>query len=171
MTKNINAVSAKKAKGENTRYLSFTLGEEEFAIPLLYVKEVIAVPEVTPVPFTPAYFLGIMNLRGQVISVLDLRLKMGIKSNQSAETAVIICDLDPLCLGVVVDSINSVVAPSAEDLAERPEIQSQRSSEFITGVFKKEKSLVLLLDIAKALSVEDIQTLKKNLTSKSPIAA
>jgi purine-binding chemotaxis protein CheW len=85
------------------RYLSFSLGTEEYAIPLLAVKEVIAMPEFTSVPYTPSHFLGIMNLRGQVISVMDLRKKLGIKPGSTAETAVIICDLSPLCIGVVVD--------------------------------------------------------------------
>ncbi len=74
------------------RFLCFSLGNEHYAIPLLTVKEVIAPPETTPVPQTPAYFKGIMNLRGQVISVIDLRTKLGIKPLQSAENAVIICD-------------------------------------------------------------------------------
>lgn len=144
-------------KGE--RYLSFSLGGEEYAIALLAVKEVIAVPEVTPIPFTPPHFLGIMNLRGQVISVIDFRAKLGIKPAATSETAVIICDLSPLCLGVVVDSINSVVAPIEKDIAEKPTIQSSRNTEYITGVFKRDKSLVLLIDLAKALSVEDLQAM------------
>lgn len=154
-----------------TRFISFTLGSEEFAIPLLFVKEVIAVPDVTPVPFTPPHFVGIMNLRGQVISVIDLRTKLGIKPGQGAETAVIICDLAPLCLGVVVDSIDSVIAPSESEVAGRPEIQSQKNAEYITGVYKKDKKLVLMLDIAKALSVEDLQIMKKNQITNTPIAA
>jgi purine-binding chemotaxis protein CheW len=137
------------------RYLCFSLGSEEFAIPLLSVKEVIAVPDVTPVPFTPTHFLGIMNLRGQVISVLDLRQKFGIKPNNSNETAVIICDLDPLCIGVVVDSINSVLAPASADISDKPDIQSDKSTEYILGVYRKDKRLVLFLDISKTLSVED----------------
>lgn len=145
------------------RYLCFSLGSEEFAIPLLCVKEVIAVPDVTPVPFTPSHFLGIMNLRGQVISVMDLRQKFGIKANQTNETAVIICDLNTLCIGVVVDSINSVLAPAPGDISEKPDIQSDRSTEYILGVYRKEKRLVLFLDISKSLSVEDKKALQKSI--------
>lgn len=137
------------------RYLSFSLGKEEYAIPLLSVKEVIALPEFTPIPFTPTHFLGIMNLRGQVISVVDLRKKLQIQPKQNAETAVIICDLAPLTIGVVVDSINSVVFPKASEISERPEVQSSRSADYITGVYRKEKSLILLLDISKTLDAQD----------------
>ena len=72
------------------RFLCFSLGVEEYAIPLLEVREVIAMPEYTPVPYTPPYFLGIMNLRGQVISVMDLRQKLGVTARGDAETTVII---------------------------------------------------------------------------------
>ena len=71
------------------RYLSFSLGSEDYAIPLLSVKEVIAVPEITPIPFTPSHFLGIMNLRGQVISIIDLRSKLGIKTKRERRN---VCD-------------------------------------------------------------------------------
>ena len=137
------------------RYLCFSLADEEYAIPLLSVREVIAVPEITPVPYTPPHFLGIMNLRGQVISVMDLRHKFNIKSKNSSETAVIICQFEGFSIGVVVDSVNSVLTPSAENLSPKPEMQSQKATDYITGVYRKEKRLVLFLDIAKTLNVDD----------------
>ena len=148
------------------RYLSFTLGSEEYAIPLLCVKEVIAVPEITPIPFTSSHFLGITNLRGQVISILDLRQKLGIKPQGGAETAVIICDLAPLCLGMVVDSITSVLSPVSSDLSEKPSIQSNKNTDFITHIYRKDKKLVIFLDIQKTLSVEDHLAASKALKTK-----
>lgn len=135
------------------RFLSFCLGSEEYAIPLLSVREVIAVPEVTPVPFTASYYIGIMNLRGQVITIVDLRKKLGIKDHSSSETAVIICDLSPVCLGVVVDSISSVIAPNASEVSERPIIQSSQPTDYITHIYKKQDKLVMFLDIRKTLNV------------------
>jgi purine-binding chemotaxis protein CheW len=143
----------------NDRFLCFTLGEEEFAIPLLSVREVIAMPDVTPVPQTPPHFLGIMNLRGQVISVMDLRTKLQIKSKVANEVAVIICDLHPNPVGVVVDSINSVISPGADQLSERPEIQSQKNTEYILGVYRDKERLVLLLDISKSLSLVELKAI------------
>jgi purine-binding chemotaxis protein CheW len=155
----------------DTRYLSFSLGEEQFAIPLLSVREVIGLPDVTPVPYTPPYFLGIMNLRGLVISVMDLRQKLAIKPSQSAETAVIICDLNPMLIGVVVDSINSVLSPEPGELSEKPQIESNKASNYITSVYKNKDNLVLVLDIAKTLNVEDQVALARgaqpNSTSKA----
>jgi purine-binding chemotaxis protein CheW len=152
------------AKAVAARYLSFSLGNEEYAIPLLSVREVIAMPEVTPIPYTPSYFLGIMNLRGQVISIMDLRSKLGIKAGAAAETSVIICDLNSLSIGVVVDSINCVLSPTEGEVSPKPELQSSKSSDFITGVYRKDKKLVLFLDVAKTLSVED-----KTIAAQAPV--
>lgn len=161
-------VQKKSHTGE--RYLCFTLGSEQFALPLLSVKEVIAVPEVTPIPFCPPYFQGIMNLRGQVLSVIDLRTKMNIKPHKSSENAVIICDLGTFSMGVMVDSIDSVVAPSADDFSDKPEVQSSINTDFIMSVFRYGKKLVLLLDVAKALSVEDLKMIKGQKTAQKVAA-
>lgn len=146
---------------EGTRFLCFSLGNEEYSIPLLSVREVIAVPETTKIPGTPTHFMGIMNLRGQVISVIDLRTKFGIKPKDGSENAVIICDLSPLCIGVVVDSINFVFSPTASEVSDKPDLSGSKNAEAITGVYRKENSLVLFLDIAKALNVEDMTALKQ----------
>lgn len=143
------------------RYLLFSLGKEDYAMPLLTVREVIAIPNVTPIPHSPSHFLGLMNLRGQVISVLDLRQKLGIKPNESGEESVIICDLAPLCLGVVVDSINSVLAPSEGSISDPPDSKVARNVDYLTGVCRNGDKLVLLVDIAKALSVEDVRAIKR----------
>jgi len=136
-------------------YLRISLGEEEYAIPLLRVREVIAVPEVTPIPQTPNYFLGVINLRGQVISVVDMRTKLNIKPVNGPEMAVVICDLGGVSLGVVVDSINSVITPRAEELSERPELKGQKAMEYITAVYRHEKGMVLLIDITKLFNFDD----------------
>lgn len=146
------------------RYLEFSLGEELYAIPLLKVREVIARPETTPVPFTPKHFLGIMNLRGQVISVLDLRDKLVIKNkNDTKETAVIIVDMDPIFLGVVVDSVNSVLTLKTSEINVTPTIESDKKTDYISGIYQKEGVLVLLLDIASALDIEDKKAISQSI--------
>lgn len=157
-TKGIN--EDKHIKTNVQRFLAFSLGQEEFAMPLLCVKEVIAMPDFTPIPQTPPHFLGVINLRGQVISVIDLRSKFGIKAENSAELAVIICDLSPLSIGVVVNSVNSVLSLAEEDIQPRPEIESTKRTDHITGVAKQGARLTLLIDIAKALDVADLAAMK-----------
>lgn len=161
MTQANHKDQSQSANAASERYLSFSLGSEDYAVPLLDVKEVIGMPEFTPIPFAPAHFLGIMNLRGQVISVIDFRTKLGIKASPGAETAVIICDLEQLSLGIVVDSINSVISPKESDLSEKPEVQGSKASEYITHVYRMDKKLILLLDIAKALGVADLAAASK----------
>lgn len=153
-------------QSESDRYLSFSLGVEEFAIPLLTVREVIAIPEFTPVPHTPSYFLGLINLRGLVISVIDLRAKLNIKPPESSEAAIIICDLKSLCIGIRVDSINAVIAPKPEELSPKPVIDEKHSADHVIAIYKKETSLILLLDIYKALNQTDRTMLKNEALSK-----
>lgn len=145
-----------------TRYLCFGLGKEEYSIPLLSIKEVIGMPEVTPIPQSPNYFVGIMNLRGQVISVMDLRTKLGIKGIPSEEISVIILDLGAYNLGVVVDRVNSVLMISPEEISDKPIVDANKAHDYIKGVFRKDEKLILLLDISKALSLEDQSLIKKN---------
>ena len=145
------------------RFLCFNLEKEEFAIPLISVREVIGVPEVTPIPQSPNYFLGIMNLRGQVLSVMDLRTKLGIKSTRTDETAVIILDLGDYHLGVMVDQVNSVVELNDSDVSEKPPIDSSKIAESITGVFRRNDKLILMLDVYKSLSLEDRKSIKNEI--------
>lgn len=147
---------------ENNRYLCFSLSAEEYAVPLLSVREVIGVPDFTPVPYTPTYFAGIMNLRGQVISCIDLRTKLGIKPKNGDENAVIICDVGTASIGIIVDSVNSVLAPKIEDISIPPEVDSKKNTDYILGVYRKGNNLVLLIEIAKALDAEDWTALKSN---------
>jgi purine-binding chemotaxis protein CheW len=143
------------------RIICFSIGEEEYGIPLLDVKEVIALPEITPVPYTPPHFLGIMNLRGNVISIIDLRTKFKIKPKPDSETTVVICDFDNMNIGVVVDSVNTVVSPHAGEISAKPEIQSQIGTDYITAVLKRDARLIILLDVAKTLGAEDFAAMNK----------
>lgn len=147
------------------RFLEFSLGEEDYAIPLLMVKEVISIPETTPIPKAPKHFIGLMNLRGQVISIVDLRNKLTIKPKENtSDSAVIIVDFQGINIGVIVDSINKVLAFSVHEIQEMPELNSQVRSDYIRGVYKKEDGLTVMLDLAKCLDVKDyniLNSLKK----------
>jgi purine-binding chemotaxis protein CheW len=143
------------------RFLEFSLGEEDYAIPLLTVREVISIPETTPIPKAPPHFLGIMNLRGQVISIVDLRTKLKIKHREeNTEESVIIVDIDGMNLGIVVDSINKVLAFNLSDVNQVPEIESQVNAEYIDGVYRKEETLTVLLNVAKVLDLKDLSLVK-----------
>jgi purine-binding chemotaxis protein CheW len=142
---------------ESKRYLRFSLAEEEFAIPLVIVREVIGMPETTPVPQMPKHFVGIMNLRGSIISILDLRLKMGIKPGTSEETAVIILDFGDLNVGAIVDRVNAVSELSTDQISEAPRADGGRGQAHgaVAGVCRDGDNLILILDISAALSADE----------------
>lgn len=144
------------------KYICFSLGAEEYAIPLLQLREVIAMPELTPIPKSPPHFLGLMNLRGQVISVLDLRTKAGIKGIGTSSATVILIDVATTVLGVVVDSVNSVLSPEPEDISESPLVQSQIGTKFITAVYRKANRIILFIDILKIMDLEDLKTIEES---------
>jgi len=150
---------------QDERYLCFNLGKEEFAISLLSVREVIGIPEVTPIPQMPSHFIGIMNLRGSVISIMDLRIKMGIKPGSQEEACVVILDLGEFYMGVIVDRVNSVSRIPQESVAEKPQMENSKISQAIAGVWQKEDKLVLLLDVAKALSLEERTVASRSIAS------
>lgn len=151
----------------SVKYICFGLGQEEFGIPLLSVKEVLAIPEITPIPQTPPHFLGIINLRGNVISIMDLRAKFGIKATSAEETTVIILDFGDYQLGVVVDRVDSVLSLDADQISNKPHIESSKSTDYISGVYRHEQKLILILDIAKALSVEDRKIASRKANEKA----
>lgn len=144
------------------RFLQFDLGTESYAIELLKVKEVIPEPETTPIPNSPNHYIGIMNLRGQIISIVDLRKKLKINSKESGlEEAVVIVEFEGVCIGVVVDSINRVLNIELAKIVEVPEVQSQVNAKYIQGVYKGEESLTLLLDLEKILNLGEIRNMQQ----------
>jgi purine-binding chemotaxis protein CheW len=127
------------------------------------VKEVIEMTEPTPIPQAPAEFLGIINLRGQVISVIDLRTKLQVmKSPYGPKTAIIILDIDSaISVGVVVDRVNSVLAFQHEDISAAPDTHSTKTG-YLTGVARKDKHLTLIIDIKAALNPAELENLKRH---------
>ena len=148
------------------RLLCFRLDQEDYAAPLLEVKEVLGIPEITPIPQVPAHFLGIMNLRGQVISVVDLRIKFGLKSTRQPETCIIIFEYPAFSVGVVVDEVKSVLSLQPGELCPPPEAKHSKKVEFITGIVNREGHMILTLDIVKALDLKD-ENLQAHLLKKS----
>lgn len=144
------------------RYMCFTLGKDRFAIPLLQVKEVIGNMETTPIPQSPPYLKGILNLRGQVLSVVDLRVKMkSAKPEIQSETPTMILDFGSLQMGVIVDSVDSVVTFGKEVISASPIQDTSVKMDFIIGVAKPEgQSMVVILDLTKVLNIQEIKSMQ-----------
>ena len=148
---------------EKHRYLTFVLGDSHYALPLLQVKEVIEMTEVTPIPQAPSHFKGLLNLRGQVITVLDLRAKFKLAAaEQSPKSAIVILDLqNGMNLGFVVDRVEGVIEFRKEDIGPPPEMLGDRPTT-LTGVARTKETLILIIDVARALNLDEIKILAEN---------
>ncbi len=136
------------------RHLVFKLAADEFAIPLIAVKEVIAVPDLVQVPFSPKFVLGLMNVRGQVITVIDLRLRLSTTvSPITAESAVIICEANKLRIGILVDNITQVINPKLSEIHATPEIERNGRSKYIEGIYRKDTQIVSILNITSTIDI------------------
>jgi purine-binding chemotaxis protein CheW len=157
--KNLN--EQKRHSKTSERYLQFDLGVESYAIHLLSVKEVIPRPDTTPLPNSPSFYLGIMNLRGQIISIVDLRKKLNIDpKKEDVEEAVVIIEFEGVGIGVVVDSINRVLNIATSSVSEVPEVSTQINAKYIEGVYQGEESLTILLDLASVLNIKEIKNMQ-----------
>lgn len=144
--------------------LIFALAEEKYGIPLSTVKEVIGLTSITPLPHMPPFFKGLINLRGQIISVIDLRLKLGLPSGElePKKTSIIIMDVNELTIGTIVDDVEEVVGFEVEQVETDLDIASSVRREYVLGIAKAEDNkLVLLLDIRKVLSAEELELITR----------
>ncbi len=134
------------------KYLTFSLGNEEFGISILNVREIIGVMEITAVPHTPPYIKGVINLRGRVIPVMDLRLRFGMSSKEYDDrTCVIVTEVqghnNTVYVGMVVDSVSEVVNIAAAEIEHPPSMGSSTESENILGMAKVKDEVKILLDV------------------------
>jgi purine-binding chemotaxis protein CheW len=145
-----------------SQLISFTVGEEEFGLEILRVKEVIRIREITRLPRAPSFVQGIINLRGDVIPIIDLREKFGLEHHDyTSMTRVIVVDVDGQLIGMVVDSASQVVRIPADQIEPPPPIVGGLSAEYVKGVGKLDDRLVILVNIDRIISSEEKLELKK----------
>ncbi len=143
------------------KYLTFTLGEEEYGLEILKVREIIGAMDVTAVPRTPNFIKGVINLRGMVIPVMDLRLKFGMpEAERTEETCIIVVTVGNVDMGIVVDKVQEVLDIATSDIEDAPEFGSEVNTEYILGMGKAESRVTILLDIGKVVSREDRESLE-----------
>jgi purine-binding chemotaxis protein CheW len=143
------------------RYICFTLGSEKYSIPLLQVREVIAVPEFTRMPHAPAYFKGLLNLRGTVIATIDLRAKFGFPQKNEEENAVIVCEADGCVMGALVDQVDFVFKTNPDDLQHDIDTEISMKTDYIHSFYNHKSGLIIILDLKKVLNVRDVQHIKQ----------
>ena len=152
----IREQAAKRAEHHEGKYLTFSLAEEEYGIGILKVKEIIGMMPITAVPRAPGQVRGVINLRGKVIPVVDLRLKFGIEAMAYTErTCIIVVEIalgaGKVFMGIVVDSVSEVVNIRAADVEAAPDFGSKLDTEYILGMAKCGQGVKILLDIDRVM--------------------
>ncbi|MFO7932270.1 MAG: chemotaxis protein CheW [Thermodesulfobacteriota bacterium] len=148
------------------KYLTFNLGNEGYGLEILKVQEIIGMQEITKIPRTPAYVKGVINLRGRVIPVIDLRLKFGMQEQElTRKTCIILVkvqkDDTSLVMGIIVDEVSEVLNISGDQIEAAPSLGSRVDTRFILGMAKTESAVKILLDIDKVLSEEEAKALSR----------
>jgi len=143
------------------KFLTFFLAEEEYGIEILKVHEIIGLMTITRVPRTPHYIRGVINLRGKVITVVDLRLKFGMEPcDATAETCIIVVQTQGIEIGIVVDKVSEVLDIAAKEIEDAPSFGANVNTDYILGIGKSQGRVKLLLDIDRVLSSQEVLTLR-----------
>jgi purine-binding chemotaxis protein CheW len=134
------------------KFLTFLLGGEEYGLEILKVQEIIGMMNITPVPRTPMYIRGVINLRGKVIPIVDLRLKFDMEAaERTSETCIIVVEANRVQTGIVVDQVSEVLDILSDDIEDTPAFGGEVNTDFILGIGKPEGHVALLLDIDRVL--------------------
>ena len=146
---------------EATQYLTFKLGDEVFTVDVGRVREILEITTITKVPKTPDFMRGVINLRGSVVPVIDLRLIFGMsESEQTVNTCIIVVEVtmndEIIVLGCLADSVQEVIEMDAEQIESAPHIGTQLNTDFIKGMGKHDGRFVMILDIDKVFSGEEL---------------
>jgi purine-binding chemotaxis protein CheW len=142
---------------ELLQLVSFNIGSEEFGVDILKVQEINRMAEITKVPQAPHYVEGVINLRGKVIPIVDLRKRFGLEIKEyDKNTRIVVVDIEGNVMGMVVDSVSEVLRLPTNTIEPPPEIVTGINSEYIKGVAKLEDRLLIFLDLSKVIDVNEM---------------
>jgi len=158
----------KDEKIEATKsFLSFKLAEEHFAIEVMKIMEILEVPKITKVPHAPDFLVGVVNLRGGVLPVIDARIKFGLRPiEMTVDTCILVLSIglndETVTVGAMVDSVSEVFEMEEKHIQPSPSIGSKYRAEFIQGMIKEKDQFMMLLDIDKVFSSQELESLADN---------
>jgi purine-binding chemotaxis protein CheW len=145
-----------KSNDEVLQWVTFQLEEETYGINVMQVREVLRYTEIAPVPGAPDYVLGIINLRGNVVTVIDTRSRFGLMEGEITDnTRIIVIESERQVIGILVDSVAEVVYLKSSEIDTTPSVGTEESSKFIQGVSNRDGKLLILVDLNKLLSDEE----------------
>ena len=160
---------------ETTQYLTFKLGDEVFALDISKVREVLDFTAITKVPRTPEFMRGVINLRGNVVPVVDMRLKFGMtKTEKTVNTCIIIVEIsldgDTTMLGALADSVQEVIDLEPDMIEPAPKIGTRLKTDFIKGMGKRDDQFIIILDIDNVFSVDELSLVQDAGQTETPEA-
>ena len=150
-------MDAKTATAAQREVLVFVLGSEEYAVDILKVQEIRGYDKVTPIPAAPDFLKGIVNLRGTIVPVIDLRVKFGLAPRYDATTVMIVLRLGARVIGVVVDGVSDTLPLAAGDIKAAPGLGAVVDASYLAGLATKDGRMILLLDIERFLSSDELR--------------
>ena len=158
------ATALSKGDDRGGKYLVFHLGREEFGIRVLKVREIMGIQDITAVPQTPAHVKGVINLRGKVIPVVDLRLKFGLPEQEYTQRTCIIVvqvrgEAGPMLMGIVVDGVAEVLNLAVADIEDTPDFGEGTATPYLLGLAKVKGKVKILLEIDRVLTSQDLHAL------------
>ena len=158
---NMESAVAENAVAQlGVKYLTFQLHKEGYGIEILKVREIFGMQEITSVPGVPDYVKGVLNLRGRIIPVIDLRLKFGFEEAEyNKETCIIVVSIDEILVGIIVDTVSEVVDIPGDDIELSPSFGAETPTEFLLGMGKVKEHVVILLNVEKVFSVQEIKSI------------
>lgn len=153
------------------KFLTFLIGNETYGIQIKKAKEIIRMMETTPIPKTQQYIKGVINLRGKIIPIVDLRLKFGMEEKEyNDRTCIIVIEVENAgtlrLVGAVVDLVSEVINIQQSEIEPPPEYDAKIEGNFLIGLGKLKEKLIMILDIIKILNFDDIAKINKELTQK-----
>jgi purine-binding chemotaxis protein CheW len=145
------------------KFLTFSLGREEYGIEIKYVTEIIGLQKITEVPELPEYVKGIINLRGKIIPVIDVRLRFKKEPEKyNDRTCTIVVEMQDISVGLIVDTVAEVISIAEEDIVPPPEMRDGNQNRYIKGIGKKDGSIKLLIDCDRLLNDNEIESLNNH---------
>ncbi|WP_242464749.1 chemotaxis protein CheW [Halorhodospira abdelmalekii] len=145
-------------EGTGSQWVTFRLGGEQYGINVMQVQEVLPPTEIAPVPGAPEFVLGIINLRGKVVTVIDTRLRFGMPQREAAsDSRIIVMEVAENVAGIMVDGVNEVANVRQGEIDTAPNVGNEESSRYIYGVVSREEGLLILVDANKLLTEEEFQ--------------
>lgn len=146
---------------QKDKFLTFSLGNETYGLDIKYVTEIIGIEEITEVPELPEYIRGIINLRGKIIPVMDVRLRFKKPFREyNDRTCIVVVDIQEISVGLIVDAVSEVISILEENIVDPPDMKSGPKNRYIKGIGKVGTDVKLLLDCSKLLSNDEIENLE-----------